>query len=308
VLLAGGEAIKVYDEYQRSNDQYKQASTDYGLKLIEYRRELREFMKKSRQTSAGQQPPAPPPEPEWFVTEPQNVFVANLPAGAYSLLLRDEDGTVVEGSEHRLIVFRSAAAKGIGYEIFSEERWTARMTSDTPEAGIYCAAGKQLYLVPYLTEAYFQDQFTRLQNPQFRNPVRRISHIYKNIVENNSLIVLLDKRKVGSSQLKPYYVKQLPGQELGYDIMEWSPEVAGKDSPTFLAFLLDKANLDRGKKLEMALEDQNSAELMPFSRRTLRVTAGSGGLVLWLLPLAPIIVGIAIMISRKRRKALFIIH
>ncbi len=308
VLASGGEALALFARYKVESDRYEKKLEEYSGSLIRYRAKLREYMRRSREPGAAGEPPLEPREPaplKWYVSEPYGAFVLNLPAGEYRLRMRDEQGEVVEGSERRLEAFSSAGPRGVGYELFSESRWTAAVRSDSSETDIYCSPDADLYMVAHRTEQFFEDYYLKAKNPQAGELPRKKLYVYGEALPRDVLVLRarnVDGRTAARRiEAEPYYVQQQQGADLGYRILPWSPEAAGKDSPTFVGYHLSGPELEGTAAFEVALEEPGTGADLPGSRRLLRVGRERLALVVWLLPLVPLAAALAVLIPRNRR-------
>ena len=304
ILHAGEEARAVRDSFDARSREYERGMELYGRQVLEYRRALRDYMRASSRApiaAALPQEPLEPVPPDGFVSDPQSAFVVRLPEGTYSLRVVDGQGNVIEGSERRLVVFSPIGSPGTGYEIIPEERWTARVRADAPDASLFCMPGKELYLIPYETESYRQDQLARLRDPQSQETSQRTVEVFTTPRESGRL-ALRSPGRLGQSVIRmPYYVKQQTGAELGYSIVEWSRESAGKDGPTFAGFRLRFDAEDAGSAWRVRLEDPGTGAAVAGSERSLRVVNPGSGRLPWLLTLAPIIVGACVVIWRRKK-------
>ena len=121
----------------------------------------------------GQDMPPPPPEldiepPEPFhayASEPQDAAVLSLPAGRYTVRIRDADGAIVPGSERALVSF-GPLDRAIGYVLRPEDRWTRPLASFDPDETIYTTGQTDLFLEPVPVVAYDAASYARLFRPQ----------------------------------------------------------------------------------------------------------------------------------------------
>ncbi len=307
-LLWGEEARRKSAEYAALDQRYRQAMTAFGEQMIRYQRELREYMRKSRQAPAARdaaagdlpRPPAEPQPPGWFISELRETYVVRLPQGSYAVRVRAADGTIVDGSERRLTVTAPVAGSGIGYEILAEERWTARLRADTEESGIYCLPESDFFLIPYATQAYREDHFGRLRNPQAKGLTERPAYVYTRPLEGRPLVLLQGGKVVRRLDLKPYYVQQAQGADLGYRITEYDRQAAGGRSPAFSAYRLRFEKSQAGRKFFIALEDPATGRIAAGSRREVRIVGGRGGTGLWLACLLPLLFGACVFFWRRK--------
>lgn len=303
VLVSGEEALRRSAEHEARQARYAQEMARFGEAMVAYQRELRGYMQRSRQ--AGQpgplpRPPAEPRPPEGYVSDLKSAFVVDLPAGEYTVRLREAQGTVVEGSERRLAMFEPLAVAGIGYEILPEERWTARLRADTAESGIYCIPGKELFLIPHRTESYAENDWLRLKNPQLDGLPGRTAVVYVGTPRNVRLVLFDGAEAARRIELAPYYVQQARGAELGYRIIEWDREAAGGDSPSFSAFRLRFGEGQAGRRLAIALEDAATGEVIAASRREVLLVDPGRAVLMWPVSLVPFAIGAGILLWRRR--------
>lgn len=304
VLLAGERARAARSAYEERRKEYDRGMELYSTQMLDYRRALRDYMRSSsRAPAAGPMPQEPkePVPPDQFVSDPQSAFVVRLPAGEYRVRMVDGQGNVVEGSERRVVSFRALGPRGTGYEVIPEERWTARLRSESAEASLFCMPGKELFIIPYETESYREDQLARLRDPQSQETSRKTARVFTSPRQAGALVARSSGRLPVSVQRAAWYVKQTPGAELGYEILEWSKEIAGSDGPTFAAYRLEFDAADAGSAWRISMEAPGAGGAVPGSERSLRViNPGSAGLP-WLFIAVPVIAGASVVIWRKRK-------
>ena len=303
VLVAGEAALARRAADAERERLFSQQLAAFGQGMVRYQAELREYLARSRRGERVGEPPRRPAEPEaprGKVSELKSAFVLNLPAGSYALRLRAGDGTVVEGSERRLAVFAPLAGEGVGYEVLPEERWTARLAADTSGSGIYCVPGKDLFIIPHRSGLYPEDRWLRLRSPQLTGLGPRPVAVHVGALETARLVLLDGARVVRRYELKPWYVRQVQGAELGYRIIEHDPQAAGGDSATFRAFRLRFEPQEAGRRMSIALEDAATGVPLSAGRREVHVVGGERSAALWLVPLAPLAAGLGILIWRRR--------
>ena len=304
ILLKGEKAVSRHKEYETLTDQFEEEVAVFGQKMVQYRKDLKEFMKGEVSNNPGAVLPKPPVEPippVLYVSDLMKAFIVNLPVGRYSVRIRAEDGTIVEGSERILVLFQPLQEKGVGYEITPEERWTARVSADDPEGGIYCNPGKVLFLIPFRTTAYDESFYLRLINPQELGREGVLKWIHTDQIERMRLLLLSHGKLVRIVERKEYYVKQVPGAELGYKIIEYDKEAASGESPTFSAFSLYFEEKNYGNRYEIVLENLLTGDRISGSKRELRIVGKVGIASLWFVSLIPSILGGCIFVWRRKR-------
>jgi hypothetical protein len=303
-LLAERDAEDSSAAYRKVNDEYEKSMAAYGEAMLRYRAELRRFMQTGSAGDGSGAPPKEPREPEpprWFVTQPASLFVLHLPQGRYAVRMRDENDEIIEGSERKLVVFPPVGGKGIGYQVMPEERWTSRMQSDTPRDTLYCTPGKELYLLPYETRSYREDLLLRLKNPQNQDPAGSVRAVYTEPSDAQRLLLFRGEKAPLVVERSPYYVKQAKGAELGYSILPWSKDVAGADSPTFVAFRLKFADSDAGVTYRIGIQDPRTGAILASSERTVCIVIQGRWHIAWLISCVPLAGGVCVFIWRRRK-------
>ncbi|MCX7730640.1 MAG: hypothetical protein N2205_05440, partial [Candidatus Caldatribacterium sp.] len=142
VMYLDEEADAKHSEYKKATDEFNEKLKKYYEEMQRYREALNKFFEEvRRRREAGEtgplnipvpKEPSPPEFVNFYVSEPAYGFVVNLPPGHYEMRVRLEDGTILEGSEKRIVVFTSRRKGGVGYEIIPGNRWTRRENCDDP--------------------------------------------------------------------------------------------------------------------------------------------------------------------------------
>jgi hypothetical protein len=310
-ILLDERARERYAEYQRAVKNYTDQLKTYHDKKREYRKQMEAFFARlqERETSGGASPQPPeisvprePPFPEaprFLVQEPGKAYILNLPVGNYTIRLRAQDGTIVEGSEKRLQSFTHRRSGRVGYEVISENRWTMPETSSDPSETIYLEGKKTLYFRPYIQTEYNHLSYAKLLDPQ--NDGYRELWKWVNIeqIERGILQLVKDGRIVASIQEKPYHVQQVPGPELGYTIVDYTEENFRDRGPSLVGYKVE-FEPDRGGT-QIQLVDP-SGEVIPGSVRELRSVEGGNSRDLYAASvILPLVVWIPVLLWRRRK-------
>ena len=304
ILLQGEDAVIKRKQYDILSENFRKEVTEYGREMLQYQKELREFIRSGNRSKPGaRRPPAQPPKPvppRSYISDMIDVFVLNMPAGRYAIRIKEDDGKVVEGTERILIVFNAQEEIGVGYEIISAERWTDRKQADNSEAGIYCAAGKDLFFIPHRTEVYDENAYARLTNPQGKGRQGVWKWIHTEQIEGAKLHLFNHRQPIRILDFKPYYVQHVPGAELGYKIIEYDKMKLPDESPTFSAFRIHFEEKERGNRYRIAIENPITGNQTTGSEREIRIVGGAGIYGLWFVCFIPSVAGIWIYIWRKK--------
>ena len=304
ILLQGEDAVIKRMQYDKLAKDFQKELSAYADQMFQYRKNLREFLRSGTRNNSAARPPAPPPAPvppRLYMSDMIDVFVVNMPVGRYTIRIKEDDGAYVQGSERVVILFQAQKTEGVGYEIMPEDRWTAREQADDPEAGIYCTAGKDLFFIPYRTEAYDENAYVRLTNPQGKGRQGYCKWIHTEPIQGAKLYLFNQKQPIRTVDYKPYYVQHVPGAELGYKIIEYDQKKFPDESPTFSAFRTHFEEKDRGKRYQIAIRIPTTDNQTTGSEREIRIVGGAGIYKLWFVSFFPSVAGIWIYIWRKKK-------
>jgi hypothetical protein len=116
----------------------------------------------------------------------------------------------------------------------------------------------------------------------------------------NVLLSFLSKGKLLERIKKaPYYVKQISGPELGYEILEYKEEEFPGRDPTFEGHKLDLSPALKKGNYQLRLEKREGKMLEGSERKILLVRKENANM-LYLISVFPLIVGLVVFIQRKR--------
>jgi hypothetical protein len=247
-----------------------------------------------------------PKEPEFpkdYVVPPRPVeeaFILNLPVGEYSIRFFAADGSVMEGSERKVVVFQKRRSEGTGLEVIPGDKWTRPVESTTPSAVLYVDGSSELYVRPFLEQEYNDLYYERMQ----RNDAKGNPSVMKWVRTQQVPRARIEARLAGGRaevlEEKPYYVEQVKGASLGYKIVPFDPEGAHKDKePSLRAFQIPISK--DTARVSLRVMDKNGTKLVGGERqiRVLRPPkAGIVALILALLPLA----AMAVVLSWRARR------
>lgn len=302
-LYIGSEASAANAQFEAEQLAYREATLAY--------QEARQVWLASAQEAQRQGippdqfPPSPvePPPFNTFSTGLNSGFPVKLEAGNYRIRVRATDGTIIPKSERRLVVF-SPRRTAIGYEVIPEQRWTFPEESNDLEGAILGAENTAIYLKPFVTREYPALAYTRLQDPQDASVAQtgEWTWVAGEPIEDAVLEQVSGGRVLEQIPLQAYTVKQTPGGEYGYEILEYdsrTPEVTPRED--FVGFRLPLASNNRNFSVQLRSSDDT---LLLGSNRAVRVAASTSPIVLVLVSLSPLLVGAGILLWRQRQTSL----
>jgi len=298
VIYVGDEAIAARKNYENLQEKYRQDLATYNDQLNIYNEEydtaLDELVKG---TITADQLPVRPDAPTGFTlfsTELLTGFPVNLPVGEYDIRLRLPDGSVQQYSEKHLVVFDSLA-EGIGYEVAAEARWNLPVTSTDDNEVIYGLKDTTYYIKPMRERQFNEQYYTRMNNPQ-DTASRKDRTVWESFGQAKDVTLQvssqLDTTRI---DLQSFYVQQILGTKLGYDILIFDP--ASMSEPSFTGF---KFATDQGWIYSISLLDSNG-NVIQGSSRQIRIIKPGLSWPIYLLSTFPLIVGLIGMALRKKK-------
>lgn len=310
VVYTEASAIESFEKYQSAVEQFNAQLRQYYENMAQYRESFNRFLEEvRRRREAGDtgpinipipQEPKPPEFVQFYSTELAQGFVLQLPVGSYEIQLRAEDGTLVEGSEKKVIVFASRRQGGTGYEIIPGNRWTKKENCDEPSWIIHAIGKNELYFNPFLQDEYNELYHNKLVDPQNVGRLERWKWVHVDPIDNIKTILGFKQQILQSVDKQPYFVKQIPGAELGYEILNYSDELKQQGyQPTFESYkvILDPNLPKRDYSVSLVQSDNNQP--VSKSERVIRLLKKENAGYLYAIPFFPLIVALIVILSRR---------
>jgi hypothetical protein len=310
------EADAAWQHYQGLMDAYWQSISQYYEKRAMYEAMLNQLtITITKMRDEGKdvtslietlQELKAPPEPQYpteYIVPPvpiQNAFILNLPVGEYRIRFYSEDGQILEGSERKIVAFEKRRAEAIGLEVIPGDKWTRPVESKTPSSVLYIDGSTDLYLRPFFQQEYNDLFYEKMRkndakgNPNLMKWVR-IQQVPRARVEVT--------RPSSESQMvleEPFYVEQVKGAALGYQIVPFDPQGKHKDrEPSLQAFHVPVSKDQR--VIRLRVQDKDGQYLSSSERQIRVITPSRIGIVSLILAAVPLIVMIIVMTRRSRR-------
>jgi len=310
IIYLDDEAQEYYDQYKAAVDEFNQKLKEYYQAMEYYQQQVNKFFEEVRQRrEAGEtgpldipipQQPEPPEFVKFYVTEPTEGFILNLPVGNYEIRVRLEDGTIFEGSEKKLVTFTSRRQEGVGYEIIPGNRWTRRENCDDPSWIIHAVGKNELYFNPFYQEEYNELYYNKLQDPQNSGRLEKWKWVHVEPVSNAQVLLGRGEEILQVVDKAPYFVKQIPGPELGYEIIPYDEELKMSGyQPTFESYKVTLGENLPQVDYQISTISKETGEHIPKSERTIRFLKKENGVYLYAVAFLPLVVGAVVIISRS---------
>ena len=299
-LYIGSEAETANAQFQADQRAYRDALLAYENARQAW---LASAQEAQRQGIAPDDFPPAPVEPSSFNTYSTGLnsgFPVKLEAGNYRIRTKAPDGSIVPGSERHLVVF-SPRRTAVGYEVIPEQRWTFPEESNDLEGAILGAANTVVYLKPFVTREYPALAYAHLQNPQDASVAQagKWTWVAGEPIEDAILERVSNGRVLSKLPLQAYTVKQTPGGDFGYEILEYdsrTPDVTPRID--FVGFRLPLTSDNRSFSVQLRSSDDT---VLLGSGRAVRVTGSSSPILLGLISLLPLLVGAGILRWRQQQ-------
>jgi hypothetical protein len=314
-VAKGPEALKVYGDFQKLTMQYMKQQEGYQLAQSEYQQKLDNLageIGKVRQAGGDVsallaefraiKKPVQPAAPDTYAVPPaqiQEAFILNLKPGSYEISFINPDGSVMQGSHKRVIVFARRASLKVGYDVIPGDKWTRPESSNLPASVLYVSGSTDLYLRPFFEAEYNDLYYQKLVNNDARGNANITEWVKLQQVPKAAIAV----KGPGAATVQreeSFMVQQAQGSALGYTIVPWNAADAQPGTkPDLIAYHIPIA--PGARVVHLSARDEHGAPL-PGSGREIRVISGPGpeGLLVALI-LLPLIVMAAVIVLRRRR-------
>lgn len=303
-LYIGSEAEAAYAQFQAEQEAYR-------IALLAYEEARQAWIAAARELQDQGVPPDQfPPGPEeprpfnTFSTGLNQGFPVNLNPGSYRIRTRAPNGTIVPGSERRIVVF-APRRTAVGYEVVPEQRWTFPEESNDLEGAILGAENTVVYLKPFVTREYPALFYTRLQDPQDSSVTQagEWTWVAGEPIENATLELVRNGRVLEQIPLLEYTVKQTPGGEFGYDILEYNSRTPDTTPRVdFVGYRVPLTSNNRNFSIQLRSSDDT---LLLGSERAMRVTNVQSPILLGSISLLPLLIGGGVLLWRQQQTTRF---
>jgi hypothetical protein len=294
VLLLGQDAVQAYSDYRADLDAYRAASAEYD-------RQYREYLvaRAARPDDPSVEPPAALPTFNQALAPPKQGFALALQPGVYQILMRDSMGEVIPGSR-RTVISVAPRRQSVGYTVIPEEKWTIpEVSNERSQAIYYTARGTAVYLQPYRTLEYNEQQYVRITEPQdTAASANRWLWIQTAPLQEVELQVVAEGQVMDRIPRGWYVVEQVPGAALGYRVIPFSNAV--HSAPTFEAFEVLASSEVAGYRVRLVGADGG---IVPGSERSLIKVSDDLSYPAYLLAVLPLMVAAAVQSRRRRLRA-----
>jgi hypothetical protein len=306
-IKIGYAARKALADFKARTDLFYQSIQKYYAKYADYQKSLQDFAKNPK--AFGDKPPEKPRQPvppHGYISEAAPGFALNLTAGTYQIRFRNEKNEIVPRSVKKLVVF-PALARGIGYEIISEDKWTYPTHSDDFSANVFALKDQVIYVKPFTElqyNSFYYSKLTKLAMPSSGRGLenQKIWIHLSPLSNHNTRLELTEKGKVIQKvKEKPYLVKQHSGSAFGYDIVEFKKNDP-QEVPNFTAYKIVISKGTGAYSFQCVAANDRVIKASVRNLCTLRASLVNGLIFAALLPLIFGAMVIGIRFFKNKRK------
>jgi hypothetical protein len=301
-MYMGQEAIEADRQFQAEQQAYRQAALAYQEARDAWIAAARDAQQQGHDPTSVGPEPTPPPAFTLLSTGLNSGFPVELEPGSYEIQTRAPGGNIVEGSQRKLEVF-APRRTAVGYEVVPEARWTFPEELNDLADAILGEPDSVLYLKPRIVREYPALAYERLQDPQFAGDVSGSEWMWATgeALQEGVLEVVRNGNVVNRIANRPYHVKQVPGRDLGYEVLPYDPNTPDVTPRVDLVgFRLPLSS--ETPSFEVRLRSPEG-ELMAGSTREVRVVKPAPLAAFLSLALIPLLVGFAVIFWRRRSTA-----
>lgn len=243
IIITGRAAEKRLKAYQNKVTNFYTQFINYYKAYGEYQQRIKGLTTSDSANNALKEPERPKPLLEYVTTLNQG-FILNLPPGVYKIFLKDDKGNTVPESVKKLVSF-AKSGKGTGFEIIPEDKWTNPTKSDCLDENIFAQRNQVIYLKPFKAVQYNGYAYTKLTNLSKPSSGRGLEnektwvHTLPLLGKKNVIEIIKNGQIVRRVREKQYIVRQQPGYNLGYKIVEFDSQKFSNESPTFSAYKIE---------------------------------------------------------------------
>jgi hypothetical protein len=238
--------------------------------------------------------PTPVPAFTLYSSQLEQGYLVSLPTGEYDLQMKRADGVYQpEGAKH-LVVF-DKEQDAVSYSVVPQSRWNKPETSNEPGAVIYALPDSTVYLESYRESRYNEYLYGHMIEPQ---DVASRADRGKWVVFGAQHLANMSASSGNQTQRIPigsYYVRQLPGSGMGYEVIPYTSTVAQKQSFEGYEIKLSAAQPEYTVRL---LDD--SGNFVAGSERKIMVLNTDRAWTLYVLAALPLVAGLAAVFARRR--------
>ena len=311
----GLEAINTYQKSQNEITDYYQDMETYQRQLADYNAiagelsvKIGELRSRGEDVSSLQRQfvnlaaPAEPENPQTYTVppvSPQIGFLFNLPVGEYDVRFVNEDGTVMETSEKRVVVFSSKRESAAGVEIIPGDRWTRSVDSRTTSSVIYVDGSTELFLRPYYQNEYVDLYYEKLvRNDSSGNPgLMRWAQIQQIPGAQIAISYGFDDATIVREQ--SFSIEQTSGASLGYLVVPYDPVGKHKGlDPSLQAYRLPIR--DGVSRIRLQILDRDGNGITGGNREVRIISSTRWIYALLILSCIPMVAFIMVRVARSR--------
>ena len=139
-----------------------------------------------------------------------------------------------------------------------------------------------------------------MKDPQNLGREEKWRWVHIQAIKDVTLLFLKGEETLQRILRVPYYVKQIPGPELGYNIVEFNREEMPDRQPTFEGYKLDLAPTLEKTNYQINLEKREGG-FFQGGRREIRLVKKENTQTLYIFSIFPLLIGAVVFVARRRK-------
>ncbi|HEY59150.1 MAG TPA: hypothetical protein G4N92_00455 [Anaerolineae bacterium] len=298
-LYLGEDSIIARQNFEYMITKYRDDLYDYNIALNTYREEFQDALAELQAGNITEdelpERPLPLADLTLFSTNLLIGFPVTLPVGEYNIRLRLPDKSVQKDSEKKLVVFDSIQ-DGASYNILTQDRWTVPEISEDNNETIYTIKGNTFFMQLYHQKQYNELYYMRMNNPQDKTARadRKVWVPFSPV--KNMVLEVYDQQRSFTVTRGDYFVHQLIGSKLGYEIVDFDPETMNR--PSFDGY---KIVVDGSSSVYRVIAKDTQNNALPGSEREIRVLYIDRSWMIYCVSLIPLTIGLLVVLLRRKK-------
>lgn len=315
-VLQGEDAVKAVEQYERLLEEFREAERIWEKKLRAHQEWKDAMLDKIRKARAEGKDTSGlveeiqsnelyywmgPSRPDYLIMPLSEAFIINLPKGEYQIRLLDDQGSIVEGSEKKLLIFSKIRSRGVLFQYASADKLTKPRETKIPSSILYFDGLSDLYLHPFLQDEYNEFYHENLMVNEARANKNKTKWEKTKSLDNTWMEKTGEPGQTEIILEDLFYVDQNTETGAGYEIVYWDSRPYAPHEylePSFKAFHIPLPTAPR--VMNIRLRTFHGSELK-MSKRQIRIVRKSGFLIIVLiLSLSPLVLMGYLMYQRQK--------
>ncbi|MGC8777760.1 MAG: hypothetical protein ACP5Q4_03695, partial [Candidatus Caldatribacteriaceae bacterium] len=149
---------------------------------------------------------------------------------------------------------------------------------------------------------YNELYYNKLVDPQEIGRIERFKWVHIDPVEGVNLLFGKGQEILQNVEKSPYFVKQIPGPELGYEIIPYDEELQKKGyKPTFESYKVSLSENLPKTDYQVSVVAKSTGRPEEKSERTIRLIKKENAAYVYIAAFIPVVVGLVVILGRMSK-------